>query len=118
MDKWPKAWEIDERDRRYGEDLLKELKPFVRYLAETKQLARSTLRRHLNQLFLLGGEIISTVNTHERDRHQPAARLLDKQLAPDGGPYCRHIDTDQHQRQFDSTCRQLFAFRSTLNCDH
>jgi hypothetical protein len=112
MQHWPAAWEIDELDRAYGQALLDELKPFVRYLAETKQLSRSTLRRHLDQLFLLGGELISRINTDPNSRRQTPARFLDQHLSPEGGPVCRHIDNDKKRRQFDATCKQLCAYRS------
>jgi hypothetical protein len=115
MEQWPRSWKIDEADEIYGEALLKELKPFVRNLVQTDQLSRSTLRRHLNNLWLLGGELISLINTYDEDRKRSAADLLDRNLCAEGGPSTRHAQPGPRQRQYDATCRKLYAFRSGLS---
>jgi hypothetical protein len=112
MEKWPQSWQIDEADESYGEGLLEQLKPFVRQLVETEQLSRSTLRRHLNNLWLLGGELISLINTDEEDRRCSPARLLDNNLSAEGGPLCKHVQRGSAQQQYDATCKKLYAFRS------
>lgn len=113
MAAWPHTWQIDDRDLRYGEQLLEELKPFVMYLIGVEKLARSTVRRHLDNLFLLGGELISYINMYQRDRKLPAARLLDDNLCEDGGPLCKHVQDGSVQQQYDATCKKLYAFRLT-----
>lgn len=112
MEKWPRSWRIDGPDESYGEGLLKELKPFVRHLVEVEQLSRSTLRRHLNNLWLLGGTLIRDINTFETHRKRTPARLLDDSIFEDGGPLCKHVSEGSEQRQYDATCKKLFAFRS------
>ena len=112
MDEWPNTWQIDDGDLRYGEDLLEELKPFVMYLVGVEKLSRSTVRRHLDNLFLLGGELISLINTYDEDRRRSPARLLDNNLSADGGPLCKHVQPGHLQQQYDATCKQLYAFRS------
>jgi hypothetical protein len=62
--------------------LLEQFKPLVTYLITVQQLAPSTLRRHLNDLFLLGGELISLINTFDEDRRRTPARLLDDNIYP------------------------------------
>jgi hypothetical protein len=118
MDRWPAAWQIDEGDLAYGEGLLEQFKPFVTYLVNVQQLAPTTLRRHLNDLFLLGGELISHINTFEKDRRLSPARLLDDNIWPDGGPLCRHVEEGPHQRHYDATCKKLHAFRSAASQTH
>ena len=118
MDRWPAAWQIDEGDLDYGEGLLEQFKPFVTYLVNVQQLAPTTLRRHLNDLFLLGGELISHINTFEKDRRLSPARLLDDNIWPDGGPLCRHVAEGPHQRHYDATCKKLHAFRSAASQTH
>jgi hypothetical protein len=112
MHEWPRSWQIDDTDESYGEGLLKELKPFVRNMVETDQLSRSTLRRHLNNLWLLGGELIAHINTYDEDRKLSPARLLDDNLCAEGGPSCQYLEPGTAQRQYDATCRKLHAFRS------
>jgi len=118
MDRWPAAWQIDEGDLAYGEGLLEQFKPFVTYLVNVQQLAPTTLRRHLNDLFLLGGELISHINTFEKDRRLSPARLLDDNISPDGGPLCRHVEEGSHQRHYDATCKKLHAFRTAPSHTH
>jgi hypothetical protein len=113
MAAWPHTWQIDDGDLRYGEQLLEELKPFVMYLIGVEKLARSTVRRHLDNLFLLGGELISHINIYQRDRKLSPARLLDDNLCEDGGPLCKHVQNGSAQQQYDATCKKLYAFRST-----
>jgi len=115
MAEWPITWQIedeDDVDLRYGEQLLEEFKPFVTYLVEVQKLSRSTVRRHLDHLFLLGGEIISQINIDEQDRKLPPGRLLDSNLAQDGGPLCKHVQDGSAQQQFDATCKKLYVFRA------
>ena len=118
IDQWPAAWQIDEGDLRYGEGLLEQFKPFVTYLVTVQQLAPSTLRRHLNDLFLLGGELISLINTFDEDRRRSPAQLLDDNIHPDGGPLCRHVEPGSHQRHYDATCKKFHAFRSAPSQTH
>jgi hypothetical protein len=118
MENWPHSWEIDEGDRIYGEGLLQHFKPFVRHLVETEQLSRSTLRRHLNNLWLLGGELISLINTYDEDRKRSPDRLLDDNLSSEGGPSTPHAQPGPPQRQYDATCKKLHAFRSGLAQAH
>ena len=35
---------------------------------------------------------------------------LKEAIGPDGGPYCRHIDSEAALSSFDSTCRKLHRF--------
>src|SRR5262245_44062271 len=115
MAPWPNTWRIEDQDDidlRRGEQLLEEFKAFVTHLVEVEKLSRATLRRHIDNLFLLGGEIISQINIYEEDRKLPAARLLDQNLAIDGGPLCKHVSRGTHRQQFDATCKKLYAFRT------
>jgi len=112
MNEWPNTWQIDDGDLRYGQDLLEELKPFVMYLVGVQKLSRPTVRRHLDNLFLLGGELISLINTYDEDRRCSPARLLDNNLSAEGGPLCKHVQPGRQQQQYDATCKQLYAFRS------
>jgi hypothetical protein len=115
MANWPATWQIDDEDEadlRYGEQLLEEFKSFVMYLVGVERLSRSTVRRHVDNLFLLGGELICHINIYENDRKLPPAHLLDDNLCEDGGPLCKHVQDGAAQQQFDATCKKLYAFRS------
>jgi hypothetical protein len=104
MQRWPKAWEID-GDREIGARLVAGMIPFVRHLYEAG-VATTTLRRYINNLAQLGGEVI-------RQRHfetppgtvPPLAKIVDEE----GGPLLHCMD-EREQRPFDATCRALHRF--------
>jgi hypothetical protein len=56
-------------------------------------LTRKTIRRHIDNLWLLGGEIIRHVNNYE-EYHAPPIEKPKESFGSDGGPYCRHIDSE------------------------
>lgn len=108
MQRWPKSWEID-GDREVGARLVADMTPFVRHLYEAG-VATTTLRRHINNLAQLGGEVI-------RQRHYetppgtvpPLAKIVDEE----GGPLLHCMD-EAEQRPFDATCRALHRFLTKL----
>jgi hypothetical protein len=105
---WPKRWMGIEPDLDYGKQLLEEMRPFAESLAESG-LAKKTIRRHLTNLWLLGGEIIRNVSLYE-EYHLPASKTLRQAVGPDGGPYCRHLDSVAEERSFNGTCRKLHKY--------
>lgn len=115
---WPKNWRGDDEDIPYGQKLIEEFKPFVVHLIEHEKLARSTTRRHLNNLFLLGGELIRRINIYEEDRRRSPKRLLDDSLDEEGGPLCRHAQHGAELQQYEATCKKLYAFRSARSATH
>ncbi|MFH1008875.1 MAG: hypothetical protein V1800_15475, partial [Candidatus Latescibacterota bacterium] len=42
--------------------------------------------------------------------HIPPIEKLKEAIGSDGGPYCRHIDSEAALTSFDSTCRKLHRF--------
>lgn len=109
MDEWPDSWEMDKGDKEYGRELLAVFKPFCEELL-AKGFSKSTINRHLGFLWVLGGELIEEINEYEEKRTRPAMDLLMDQLDPDGGPYCRHLDSESEHRAFDATCKKLYKF--------
>ena len=82
--------------------------PFLEHLLELN-LSRKTIRKHVNNLWVLGGEIIRDLN------HTPALRKLPvEQLVFDvlreGGPLLYHCDSEEELRSFESTCRKFQRF--------
>ncbi|MBN8248690.1 MAG: hypothetical protein J0L84_14775 [Verrucomicrobia bacterium] len=87
------------------------MQPFVEALiGEGRSVG--TIRRHLNNLWLLGGEIISR-SQHDRALRRLGGReLLLKFVDSEGGPLSRHLTTEAEQRGFDGMCRKLNRFLS------
>jgi hypothetical protein len=85
LDKWPRSWMGLEKDLPPGEQLLAELRPFIEQLASSN-LSPKTIRRHVDNLWLLGGEIIRNLHEDPPRRKLSAERLLRKAVYEDGGP--------------------------------
>src|SRR5215831_16961676 len=108
LDRWPRSWMGLEKDLPPGEQLLACLRPFIRQLASSS-LTPKTIRRHVDNLWLLGGEIIRHLNYDPSLRMVAAEKLLRSVIHEDGGPLL-HNGSEDEQRSFDSTCRKLYRF--------
>ena len=75
----------------------------------TTNLTRKTFHKHINNLWLLGGEVIRDLNEDGKLRKIPIDQLLLQILDEDGGPLI-HNGSEEEQRSFDSTCRKLYRF--------
>jgi len=100
-----------EKDLPLGERLVTCFRPFIEHLASSS-LSRKTIRRHVDNLWILGGEIIRDLNEDPSLRKVPVEQLLCDVIDDDGGPLTHHSDFEEHQRSFDSTCRKLHRFLS------
>ena len=105
---WPGSWMGVEKDLPLGEQLLASFRPFIAHLASSR-LSPKTIRKHVNNLWTLGGEIIRHLNDDPSLRKLSADRLLRTVLHADGGPLI-HNGLEDEQRSFDSTCRRLHRF--------
>src|SRR5207248_8794027 len=63
LDRWPRSWMGLEKDLPPGEQLLSELRSFIEHLASSN-LFPKTIRPHVDNLWLLGGEIIRDLHEH------------------------------------------------------
>ena len=108
LDTWPRSWMGSEKDMPPGETLLTCFRPFIAHLAAAS-LSRKTIRKHVDNLWILGGEIIRDLNNDPALRKVAAKRLLRTVIHPDGGPLMYH-GSEEEQRSFDSTCRKLHRF--------
>ena len=108
LDNWPRSWMGLEKDLPPGEQLLACLRPFIEHLAASS-LSPKTIRKHVDNLWLLGGEIIRDLNEDPSLRKVAAERLLRNAVHEDGGPLI-HNGSEEEQRSFDSTCRKLHRF--------
>ncbi len=107
MARWPMSWSGTDDDIPLGERLVEAFFPFVVHLAGSK-LATATIKRHIDHLWSLGGEVIKSASIHDKlDR--TADELLDEELSPDGGPWVPNL-IDSSQDSFDATCRKFYKF--------
>src|SRR6202035_5091531 len=61
LDTWPRSWMGLEKDLPPGEQLVACFRPFIEHLASSS-LSPKTIRQHVDNLWLLGGEIIRDLN--------------------------------------------------------
>ena len=110
LDHWPRSWMGQERDLPPGEELVACFRPFLEHLASST-LAPKTIRRHVDNLWLLGGEIIRDLNYDPSLRKVAAQQLLRNGVGVDGGPLI-YNGSEEAQYSLDSTCRKLHRFLS------
>jgi len=109
LDEWPDSWMIEQPDRTMGKAIVTVLTPFIEHLIN-QGLAKHTIKRHVDSLWTLGGEIITDINWDESLRKYSAKDLVINAIDEEGGPVLRNpIDPDD-QKPFDSTCRKLYKF--------
>jgi hypothetical protein len=108
LDNWPRSWMGLEKDLPPGEELVACLRPFIEHLASSS-LSPKTIRQHVDNLWMLGGEIIRDLNNDQSLRKMAADRLLRNAIHEDGGPLI-YNGSEEEQRSLDSTCRKLHRF--------
>jgi hypothetical protein len=97
-----------EKDLPPGEALVVCFRPFIEDLASSN-LSPKTIRRHVDNLWMLGGEIIRDLHYDPSLRKNAAEGLLRNAIHEDGGPLV-HNGSEEEQRTFDATCRKLHRF--------
>ena len=105
---WPRSWMGLEKDLPPGEALVVCFRPFIEDLASSN-LSPKTIRRHVDNLWMLGGEIIRDLHYDPSLRKNAAEGLLRNAIHEDGGPLV-HNGSEEEQRTFDATCRKLHRF--------
>jgi len=110
INKWPDSWKGFQKDVECGNKILREIFiPFLESLVENG-LSKRTIKKHIDNIWLLGGEIIRSINNDENLRKLESQSLVKKFVYEEGGPYCRHLDTEEELKSFDSTCKKLNKF--------
>ena len=74
-----------EKDLPPGEQLVACFRPFIEHLASSS-LSPKTIRRHVDNLWLLGGEIIRDLNYDPSQRKVAVHKLLRDAIGAHGGP--------------------------------
>ncbi len=106
---WPDSWMVDQPDRAMGKAIVTVLTPFIDYLIN-QGLTKRTIKRHVDNLWALSGEIITAINWDESLRKQSAKDLVINAIDEEGGPLLRNPPDPDDQKPFDSTCRKLYKF--------
>jgi len=107
MDRWPKSWAGIAKDEAVGGDLTALMRAFFLHLRQHNFSAK-TLRRHLDNLWLIGGEIIRALHDDAALRNKTARTLLLKAV-DDGDAFTAGL-SDEQQSSLNATARKLFHF--------
>jgi hypothetical protein len=114
LDQWPGSWAYKARDIPPGRRMVECFTPFLRELL-AMSASRPTLRRHRDNIWALGGEVISRLQIDSGLRRRPIEQVVLELIGDDGGPLLSHGQSETEQRSFDATCRKLFRFLTALD---
>jgi hypothetical protein len=108
IDNWPDTWQGLNEDIAYGKEIVKLFKPFIISLKESS-LTPKSINRQINNLWVLGGWLISQINYYPEERKIEPLYLLSRYLDSCNGPLIRDL-TGSGQRSFDAACRKFYAW--------
>src|SRR6266404_3262657 len=94
MKRWPKAWAGFDSDIPTGKEIVHAMRPFLLAMVEDKR-AYTTINRHMRNLWLLGGEIISRTHVDPELKDLAGEKLILRFVDEDGGPYSKHTATEE-----------------------
>jgi hypothetical protein len=75
LEQCPASWIYEARDLLPSQQMVECFKPFLRHLLSSN-LSAKTLRKHRDNLWLLGGEIISDLHESPKLRKRPVAQVV------------------------------------------
>lgn len=108
MEDWPRSWAGSDADLPLGTQLAALFRSFLLHLQEGK-LAPRTLRRHRDNLWLLGGEIIRKLHFDPPLRRKSGRAILIEAIKGGEAPWVRDL-TESEQNALDATARKLLRF--------
>src|ERR1700730_12832240 len=117
LDQWPRSWAYEARAIPHGLRIVACFKPFLCAML-ARSLSRKTLRLHRDNVWVLGGEVISRFQMHSSLRRRPVEQVVLDLIGDDGGPLLSHGPSEAEQRSFDATCRKLFRFLTAPEISH
>lgn len=110
IEEWPKTWEISRNDAHVATEILhKVFAPFFEDLIR-QQLTDETIKKHINNIWLLGGEIIDNMNFDQSLRQLNSLELVQLHIDEAGGPYSIHLTSQEQINSFDSSCRKIYEY--------
>ena len=109
LDDWPRSWHVEPADIAIGQQIVAVLTPFLLHLLD-QALAKTTVRRHRDNLWSLGGELIRCRYDDDELARQDVRAAIRQLIERDGGPLMWPRITESEQDSLDATCRKLNRF--------
>lgn len=108
INEWPRSWQGVKEDILYGQEIIKYMIPFIDEI-KSKGLSIKTINKHIDNLWVLGGNIIKELNDYEENRELPALKMILNSIDNNEGPLI-HDFSELQQDEFNSTCRKFYKF--------
>lgn len=109
LDDWPRSWHVEPADIPVGQQIVEVLTPFLLHLLD-QGLAKSTMRRHRDNLWTLGGELIRCRYDDDELADKHVKEALRQLIEGDGGPLMWPRISEPEQDSLDATCRKFNRF--------
>jgi hypothetical protein len=109
LHEWPRIWHVEPADIAVGQQIVAALTPFLLSLLD-QGLARSTVRRHRDNLWVLGGELIRRRYEDDELARMNVVDALEQLIDADTGPLIYPRISESEQDSLDATCRKLYRF--------
>jgi len=91
-----------------GLEIVKVFEPFLLNLIK-KEYKEKTIKRHATNLWILGGELVREVSVYE-EYDKSVEMKIRESIDEEGGPGCRHLQTEEEINSYDTTCRKLSRY--------
>ena len=102
LDDWPGSWHVDPADIPVGQQIVQVFTPFLLHLLD-QGLAKATMRRHRDNLWTLGGELIRCRYDDDELASKHVKHALRQLIEGDGGPLMWSRITEAQQDSLDAT---------------
>ena len=109
LDDWPRSWHVEPADIVVGDQIVQVFTPFLLHLLD-QRLARATLRRHRDNLWALGGELIRCRYDDDDLAKRHVKDALRQLIEGDCGALMWPRITESEQASLDATSRKLNRF--------
>ena len=109
LDDWPRSWHVEPADIPVGQQIVEVLTPFLLHLLD-QGLTKSTMRRHRDNLWTLGGELIRCRYDDDELANKHVKDALRQLIEGDRGPQMWPRISEPEQDSLDTTCRKLDRF--------
>jgi len=106
---WPRTWHYESADIDVDEKIIAVLTPFLLHLLDSG-LAKTAMRRHRDNLWALGGELIQRRYEDDELARLDIKGALLQLIEGDGGPLIWPHISEAQQDSLDTTCRKLHRF--------
>ncbi len=91
---WPGSWMGLDSDIPIGRRIVQVMRLFLEAMLEAR-FSYTTINRHVGNLWLLGGEIISRVHHDPELKDLAGEQLILRFVDEEGGPYSKHVTTEE-----------------------